>query len=197
MRYDPEKHHRRSIRLKGYDYTRVGAYFVTIVTKNRVCLFGEMVNGEMVANEYGVIVRECWLAIPDHFPHAALDEFIVMPNHVHGIVVLNETTTVGARHAVPLHNPTSQQREQFGKPVAGSIATIVRSFKSAATKRINEHRGTPGAPVWQRNYFEHIIRSEDSLNRIRKYIADNPARWGYDCENLFSFAPKPEEPWAM
>jgi len=197
MRYDPEKHHRRSIRLKGYDYTRVGAYFVTIVTKNRVCLFGEMVNGEMVANEYGVIVRECWLAIPDHFPHAALDEFIVMPNHVHGIVVLNETTTVGARHAVPLHNPTSQQREQFGKPVAGSIATIVRSFKSAVTKRINEHRGTPGAPVWQRNYFEHIIRSEDSLNRIRKYIAGNPARWGYDRENLFSFAPKPEEPWAL
>ncbi len=101
MRYDPQKHHRRSIRLKGYDYTQAGAYFITIVTKDRACLFGEVVEDDMRLSPMGIIVQECWLAIPDHFPHAVLDEFVVMPNHVHGIIVLNETEKVGARHAVP------------------------------------------------------------------------------------------------
>lgn len=101
MRYDPQKHHRRSIRLKGYDYTQAGAYFITIVTKDRACLFGRIVDGEMRLSHVGHIVRACWLAIPDHFPHAMVDEFVVMPNHVHGIIVLNETEHVGARHAVP------------------------------------------------------------------------------------------------
>jgi putative transposase len=138
MPYDPEKHHRRSIRLKGYDYTRAGAYFITIVTQNRVCLFGAVVEGRMRLNPLGQIVQECWLAIPDHFPHALLDEFVIMPNHLHGIIVLQEMeNSVGARH-VP-----RRRREEFGKPVPGSIPTIVRSFKSAATKHINEYRGTP------------------------------------------------------
>jgi len=163
MRYDPQKHHRRSIRLKGYDYTQAGAYFITIVTKDRACLFGEVVEDDMRLSPMGIIVQECWLAIPDHFPHAVLDEFVVMSNHVHGIIVLNETEHFGARHAVP-------RPEQFGKPVPGSIPTIVRSFKSAATKCINEYRGTPGAPVWQCNYHEHVIRTEESLDCIREYI---------------------------
>jgi len=201
MRYDPEKHHRRSIRLKGYDYTQAGAYFITICTKDRACLFGDVADGVMRLNQMGHIVRQCWLEIPEHFPHVVLDEFVVMPNHVHGIIVIvatpnvGATHDVGATHASPLPNDDTSTRPRG--PQRQSVASIVGSFKSAATKRINEHRGTPGAPVWQRNYFEHIIRSEDSLNRIRKYIADNPARWGYDRENLFSFAPKPEEPWAL
>jgi putative transposase len=175
MPYDSEKHHRRSIRLKGYDYTRSGAYFITIVTQNRACLFGAVVEGRMRLNPLGQIVQECWLAIPDHFPHALLDEFVIMPNHLHGIIVLQEMeNSVGARH-VP-----RRRREEFGKPVPGSIPTIVRSFKSAATKHINEYRGTPGAPVWQRNYYEHIIRNDRSLHRIREYIATNPLRWHLD-----------------
>jgi putative transposase len=179
MRYDPQKHHRRSIRLKGYDYTQAGAYFITIVTKDRACLFGRIVDGEMRLSHVGHIVRACWLAIPDHFPHAMVDEFVVMPNHVHGIIVLNETEHVGAPHDVPRPEP-----EQFGKPVPGSIPTIVRSFKSAATKCINEYRSTPGAPVWQCNYYEHIIRTEESLNCIREYILTNPLRWHLDRQNM-------------
>jgi putative transposase len=181
MRFDPEKHHRRSIRLKGYDYRRQGAYFVTICTHDRLCLFGEVVGGEMRLNEYGRIALGCWKEIPLHFPQAELDAFVVMPNHVHGIIVL----TVGARHAVPLQNGISEKTEQFGKPVAGSIPTIIRSFKSATTRHINALRGTPGSPVWQRNYYEHIIRNEESLNRIREYIKTNPLRWAMDSENPY------------
>jgi len=189
VRYDPERHHRRSIRLKGYDYTQLGAYFVTIVTRDRTCLFGEIAEGAVRLNQMGHIVRECWLAIPDHFPHAMLDEFVVMPNHVHGIIVLNGTENVGARHAVPLP-------EQFGKPIPGSIPTIIRSFKSAVTKRINDHRGTPGVPVWQRNYYEHIIRNEDDLEAIRRYIACNPLRWHLDRENVHAIGTDPlEKEW--
>ena len=178
--FDPDKHHRRSIRLPGYDYTQAGAYFVTVCTWNRECLFGDVVDGEMRLNELGEIVRACWHEIPDHFPHVGSDEFVIMPNHVHGILVIVETNVVGARHAVPLQN---QCTEQFGKPLAGSIPTIIRSFKSAVTKRINDLRGTPGVSVWQRNYYEHVIRDEESLNRIRQYIVENPRRWHLDREN--------------
>ena len=104
---------------------------------------------------------------------------------------------VGARHAVPLQNAVPKQTEQFGKPVAGSIPTIIRSFKSIVTKHINETRGAPGVSVWQRNYYEHIIRSEDSLNRIRQYITENPTRWAFDRENPFAIAPEPEDAWAL
>ena len=179
--------HRRSIRLKGYDYTRAGAYFVTICTKDRACLFGDVSDGVMRLNQMGQIVWQCWLAIPDHFPHVLLDEFVVMPNHVHGIIVIMATHIVGARHAVgathasPLQNDDTPTRPRG--PQRQSVASIVGSFKSAATKRINEQRGTPGAPVWQRNYYEHIIRDDESLNRIRQYIAENPLHWYLDREN--------------
>lgn len=166
---------RRSIRLKGYDYSQAGAYFVTICTQDRVYLFGEVVDGEMRLNEWGEIVRQCWFDIPAHFPKAALDEFVVMPNHIHGIIVLVDSP-VGATHASPLPTqPRGPQRQ--------SIASIVGSYKSAVAKRINQQRGTPGAPVWQRNYYEHIIRNDESLNRIRQYIAENPLRWEVDREN--------------
>jgi putative transposase len=215
MRYDPEQHHRRSIRRKGYDYTQAGAYFITLVTQDRVCLFGEVIDEEMQLNRFGEIVWECWQAIPEHFPHASLDAFVVMPNHVHGIIILNETK-VGAQpitpqqstqhitpqpqlHAIPRtatepyanHPPTETRLEQFGKPVAGSIPTIVRSFKAAVTKRINEYRGTPGAIIWQRNYYEHIIRNEDDLEAIREYIVMNPLRWHLDRENVHAIGTDP------
>jgi putative transposase len=176
MKYDPNKHHRRSIRLKHYDYASLGAYFVTICTYNRQCLFGQITDGKMVLNDAGREVEHCWNEIPAHFPHVALDEFVVMPNHVHGIIVI----TVGVRHAVPLPNPVQPKSEHFQKPIAGSIPTIIRSFKSAVTKRINQTRKTPGVTLWQRNYYERIIRNENEMNTIRQYIINNPLNWRSD-----------------
>ncbi len=189
MSHDPKRHHRRSIRLKGYDYTQPGAYFVTICTHNREPLFGRVVDGEMVLNAFGEIVWACWGEIPDHFPHVELDAFVVMPNHVHGIIWIvdhpgathaqnvgaTHAQNVGATHALPLQGPRG--------PVSGSLGAIVGSFKSAVTRRINELRGTPGARVWQRNYYEHIIRNERALNAIRRYIVENPLRWHLDRYN--------------
>jgi REP element-mobilizing transposase RayT len=205
MTRSSEHHHRRSIRLKGYDYTQPGAYFVTICTYDREALFGQVVDGHMVLNACGEMVMACWREIPDHFPHVALDAFVVMPNHVHGILWI--VADVGARHAVPLHNAetipkphavplhnaeTIPNQEQFGKPVPGSISTIIGAFKSAVTRRINALRGTPGTQVWQRNYWEHIIRTERTLNAIRRYIAENPLRWHLDRYNLSAMGPDPE-----
>jgi putative transposase len=206
----PAVHRRRSIRLPGYDYTRAGAYFITMCAHRRAFLFGEIVAGEMRLNEYGEIVRAVWLEIPAHFPHVELGEFVVMPDHVHAIIIVRAredgeeivgeekvgeekvgarivgARIVGARHAVPQlletlePAPRPENLERFGKPVAGSIPTIVRSFKSAVAKRINERRRTPGAPVWQRNYYERVIRDERAYNHIAAYIQANPTQWGND-----------------
>ncbi len=164
---------RRSIRLRGYDYSQAGAYFVTVCVQGRECLFENVVGGKMRLNEYGHIVAGEWTKTAEMRDEIELDEFVVMPNHFHGIVIVVCRGT--ARRA-----PTV---ERFGKPVSGSIPTITRSFKSAVTKRINEMRRTPGVKLWQRNYYEHTIRDEPELNRIRKYIADNPAKWETDREN--------------
>ncbi|MCP9448369.1 MAG: hypothetical protein NNA22_12480 [Nitrospira sp.] len=185
---------RRSIRLKGYDYSQAGAYFITIVTQDRACLFGDGVGGEIRLNGLGEIVRQEWLRTGHIRPNVELDAFVVMPNHVHGIIVLH-----GDGRGTLQRAPTTVER--FGKPTSNTIPTIVRLFKSATTKRINERRGTPGAPIWQRNYYEHIIRDDESLNRIRQYIAENPLRWHLDRENPYiagarGRAPLPkDEPW--
>ena len=181
-RYDPDRHHRRSIRLPGYDYTQPGAYFVTICTHQQEPLFGNVVNGAMVLNEYGQIVEEEWRNTTQLRPYVTLDAHVVMPNHFHGIIWIacDNTGRGTARRGTTRRAPTA---EQFGKPVAGSLPTIVRAFKSAVTKRINELRGTPGAPVWQRNYYEHIVRTERTLDAIRQYVTGNPARWALDRYN--------------
>jgi len=172
---------------------------VTACTKGRVCLFGEVMDGEMQLSEPGKLAQAAWDALPAHFHQVSPDAFIVMPNHMHGIlwIGVNPGAIVGARHAVPL----PPVLESFGKPVAGSLATIIRSYKSAATKQINQRRGTPGAAVWQRNYYEHVIRSDNSLNRIREYILDNPGQWNFDRENPAmprrrAFLPQ-DEPWRV
>jgi putative transposase len=167
MKYNPDIHHRRSIRLRGYDYTSGGAYFVTANTHARECLFGQIAGGELDLNAYGQIALECWLDIPTHCPQADLDAFIVMPNHIHGIVVLVDDAARSSLTPV---------QERFGKPVAGSLPTIVRLYKAAVTRRVNELRDALGMPIWQRNYYEHIIRDDESLNRIRAYIVSNPLR---------------------
>jgi len=177
--------HRRSIRLKIYDYSQAGAYFVTIVARGRRCEFGEIVDGTMRLNHHGSVLTQCWECLPEHFQNVQTDAFVVMPNHIHGIVM------VGARHAVPLH----AERERFAKTVAASLPTIIRSFKSACSKYINEFRPGHSGPVWQRNYFEHVIRSEDSLKRIRQYILENPMCWEFDRDNPASLKPEPEYSW--
>ena len=180
-RYDPEKHRRRSIRLKGYDYSAPGAYFVTICTHNREPLFGWIVDGEMVLNEYGQIVWKEWFRTAQVRSNVALfeDEFIVMPNHIHGIIWIVEAT----RRVAPTDGPRG--------PLSGSLGAIIAQYKSIVTKRINAVRGTPGASVWQRNYYEHIIRTERALDAIRRYIAENPLRWHLDRYNPDAVGPDP------
>ena len=179
MKFDPQKHHRRSIRLKEHDYSQPGGYFVTIVTYRRDILFGEIVNGEMKLNDYGRIADECWRLIPGHFPNVELGVHVVMPNHMHGIIVINEgaDADASARRGTIYRAPT----EQFGKPVARSIPTIIRSFKSAVTRRIGRELNATG--IWQRNYYEHIIRDDREMDRIHRYIESNPSMWADDNEN--------------
>ena len=168
MTHDPERRHRRSIRLKGYDYAQAGAYFVTVCTQDRVCLFGNVVDGKMRLNAVGQMVQAAWGDLPNHYPHVELDEFVIMPNHVHGIIFI-----VGAGFKPAPTIPIK----------CHGLAEIVRAFKTFSARRINQHLGMSGVPVWQRNYYEHIIRDESSLNRIRQYILDNPLRWTLDREN--------------
>jgi len=192
---------RRSIRLPTYDYSGPGGYVVTICTHQRKCIFGDIVNGEMRLNDPGRIVADCWREIRGHFADVELDEFVVMPNHLHGIVVIRDTDErtwrgEGGRGKACLA-PTSTS---FGKPPPQSLSAIVGSFKSAAAKRINELRSTPGRPVWQRNYYEHIIRNPDDLAETRQYIADNPLQWEFDRENIEATggrgtAARPWPPW--
>lgn len=197
MKYDPEKHHRRSVRLRGYDYSQAGAYFVTICTPDRDCLFGDVADGVMRLNDAGRVVERCWHEIPIHFPHVELDEFVIMPNHVHGVIVI-----VGAGSP----RPNNASYAGFPRPYVASGAEIktgagtktgavtaplrratlgqmVAYFKYQSTKHINIMRGTPGIPIWQRNYYEHIIRDDESLNRIREYIINNPMQWALDRKN--------------
>ena len=175
----PGRRRRRSIRVRTWDYAHPAAYFVTICTHQRQCLLGTVVDGEVHLSAAGEIVRACWDAIPAHFPHVVLDKVIVMPNHVHGIILICEYPAVGAQHAAPLRQD-SEREPHVG---AGSLGAIVRSFKSAATKAINEHRGTRGLPVWQRSYYERIIRNDRELAATRDYIAANPYCWADDPEN--------------
>jgi putative transposase len=185
MKDDPQNHHRRSIRLKGYDYTQPGAYFVTICSYQREEVFGEVVEGEMRLNLLGEIVREEWLRTIEIRSNVRLheDEFVIMPNHIHGILRIVEpvgatlgsveSSSVGATRRVA---PTTGSRTL----VSGSIGAILGQFKSITAKRINVRRGTPGISVWQRNYYEHIICNENELKKIWNYIDTNPSRWQED-----------------
>ena len=183
MTSEIQSHHRQSIRLKEYDYSQTGAYFVTVVVHERECLFGEIINDEMRLSQFGKIARVEWFKTMELRPYVKLwdDEFVVMPNHIHGIVWI-EDRSVGSRRR---RDPTERRAptEQFGKPVAGSLPTIVRAYKSAVTYKINESRSTRGSPVWQRNYYEHVIRNGSDHERIYKYIQSNPFQWEKDEEN--------------
>ncbi len=277
MPYNPRIHHRRSIRFKVHDYTQPAAYFVTLCTHERAHLFGQVVDGAMQLNECGEIVRAEWFQTAVVRPYVVLnpDEFVVMPNHIHGIIWIvgndngddgvdnggdarndgsggdtprddgdgrrdggdrsrnggdgrrnggdgrrddgdgRRDGTVGAQRRCapttccapttfpPGATPTSTGRATRGATptnvVPGSLGAIVRSFKSVVTRRINIMRNTPGAPVWQRNYYEHIIRTDRALNAIRRYVADNPRRWHLDRKNIHRIGDDPlaQEIWDM
>jgi putative transposase len=182
-------HNRRSIRLPRYNYAQPGAYFVTICIHDRKRnLFGDVVDGKMVLNDAGKIANKCWMEIPEHFPHVKLDEYAVLPNHIHGIICLTNRRGTACRalmnddgldSGTACRAPTGMI-EQFGKPTIDTIPTIIRSYKSAVSKQIHK---SDKKFKWQRNYYERIIRNEMSLLFVRKYICENPVHWNIDSEN--------------
>jgi REP element-mobilizing transposase RayT len=196
MKYNPQIHHRRSIRLQEYDYSQNGAYFVTLCTQNRECLFGKIVNGEMILNEQGKIVEQCWNDLSNHYNNIVLDAYVIMPNHFHGIIFITDTVDnvdnvgaihVGAIHELPLywaiHESPLQQQQRMQQRRKMLLPKIIGRFKMNSAKQINQIRNTSGVPVWQRNYYEQIIRNEKSLEIIRNYIINNPLEWYYDDYN--------------
>ncbi len=173
-----QRSRRNSLRLRGYDYGSSGVYFVTLCLRDRLCLLGKVAQDQMRLNRFGLTVAECWERLPLRYPHVELDEWIVMPNHLHGIIAICEDAG-GSRPA-----PTSPDA---GAPDVGArvklLGQLLGAFKTTSARRINQMRGTPGASVWQRNYFDHIVRTDQELERIRSYIAENPAKWSTDREN--------------
>ncbi|MEQ8975509.1 MAG: transposase [Coleofasciculus sp. C1-SOL-03] len=159
MKYNPDQHHRRSIRLKDYDYTQPGFYFITICTWQRQTLLGEIIDSQMQLSDSGKFVYLHWQNLLHYHPNLKLDEFVIMPNHLHGILILTADTTRQKHHSLP---------------------EIIRGFKTFSARRINKNRRQKGVPVWQRGYYEHIIRNEQSLTAIREYIVNNPIAWEED-----------------
>ncbi len=180
MPYDPVLHHRRSIRLRGYDYSQAAAYFVTVCAQDHRCLFGDIVKGEMMPNECGRVAAEGWGWLPRQYGWVELDAWTVMPNHLHGIVIIHENDLVSMGRGGSRTAPTASGGDVAVPSVRKPLGRLIGAFKTVSTKRINELRGTPGAPVWQRNYYDHVIRGERSLQEIREYIAGNPLRWELD-----------------
>lgn len=183
MRRELPIHHRRSIRLKGYDYSSAGMYLVTMVTYNRECLFGDIQDGAMNLNELGAIAQSEWIRSSEiRRDEIGLDAFVVMPNHLHGIVAIIYDATVnniGAYGQTRAHRRAPLQRLSR---LPRSLGSFIAGYKSIATKRINQMRATPAVPVWQRNYQDHIIRDERELLRVQEYIHNNPMQWELDKE---------------
>lgn len=235
--FNPSIHHRKSIRLKGYDYSQSGLYFITICCYNKECMFGEISNGTMTLNSAGQVAQHCWLEIPSHFPIVVLHEHIIMPNHIHGIIEI--TDTVGAKNISPssksiddlgnvslqnldeinmkindlnlisndFNEDTKRVKNEFNKNIertkndlkennnraknisplqettnfrspSKTIGSIIRGFKIGVTKWMRQN--TEIYDVWQRNYYEHIIRNDASYELISDYILNNPSKWQED-----------------
>jgi putative transposase len=164
MPYDPEHHQRRSIRVRPWDYAQPAWYFVTVCTAGRVPLFGDIHDGVVMLSHAGRVVDEAWWETLAIRSYVRLGDYVVMPNHLHGILIIDEQNGVQAGLPSTFRSPTR------------TLGAVIRGFKGASARQINALRGTPGAPVWQRNYYEHIIRDDRDLDRIRSYIANNPSR---------------------
>lgn len=205
--YNPQKHHRRSIRLQGYDYSQEGLYFITICCQNRAYLFGKIVDGKMILNDAGLQAETCWQDIPNHFPNAILHEYIIMPNHIHGIIEFVGANKNSPNNNSPNNNSPNQTFSDNGNDVENNdkakdlelvngtknfsplpnatwrspsktIGSVIRGFKIGVTKWMRNN--TTVANVWQRNYYDHIIRNEQDYERISEYIKNNPILWKED-----------------
>ena len=162
------EYHRHSIRLRGFDYSQEGYYFVTICTYHHECLFGEIVDGKIVLNPLGLIVKHNWIAISNHFKFVRINQYMIMPNHIHGILIVDG---VGAG----LPRPTSGRGNR-----APTLGQMIAYFKYVCAKQIHRIIDNPQLPIWQRNYYEHIIRNEKDYWAIKQYIKDNPKNWERD-----------------
>ncbi len=169
-------HRRRSIHLPEYDYTIPGAYFVTLCTQDRRPIFGDVMDGCMRLNEAGRMVQAVWEELPARYSCVRTDAFIIMPNHVHGIIVLADGPVVSPGHVGEGLKPSPTQRH--------GLPEIVRAFKTFSARSVNAIRRSPGRPVWQRGYYERVVRRCEDINRIRAYILDNPRRWELDRDNI-------------
>ncbi len=169
-------HNRKSIRLPDYDYSQNGAYFVTICSYQKSHLFGDIQNGQIILNKIGATAKACWEAIPDHFTDVTLLDSVIMPNHIHGIIVIQ--------------NDNDLNKNKFSKgatccaPTKGSLGEIIRSFKGAVTRTVNSQTLPVPGQLWQRGYYEHVIVSDRELRQISDYISNNPVNWGSDEENF-------------
>ncbi len=177
---------RRSIRLAGYDYSSAGVYFVTICAFRRAALFGEICDAKMVPNSIGAVAEKTWRELPNRFPSVALDALVVMPNHLHGIIVLHKKKRAETSSAPTAEKPTV------------TLARVIQTFKSIARMQVRKQLGR-ASPLWQRGYYEHIVRSGNALTAIQRYIHENPARWEFDRENPQANLPPnfPAEPWEV
>ena len=164
---------RRSLRFRDFDYSEPRAYFVTLVTYDCASLFGEVVNDGVLLSQLGKVVAETWLWLPKQYPHVDLDEFVVMPNHLHGIVWL----------AGPLSGTGDSRIAPTNAGGRKPLGRLIGAFKTVSGKRVNTALGTPGRPLWQRDFYDHVIRNERDLDRIREYIRNNPLQWEMDEEN--------------
>ena len=176
---------RRTLRLPVHDYAQSGAYFITVCTYLRRCIFGHIDNGRMILNAWGRIVQEEWYRIPEIHAGVALDAFVVMPSHVHGILVL--------RHGFVTVQPKNRRRP--GGPGSTELGRIIGQWKARVSRRIRKRVGDRRLKVWQRNYYEHIIRHQKAYDRIRAYIHTNPRRWRLDRENPHRSADDPFDTW--
>jgi REP element-mobilizing transposase RayT len=165
LKYNSHIHNRQSIRIKGYDYSQAGKYFITLNVRNSEDLLGEIINGKVILNQTGMIAEKCWLAIPDHYPDTILHEYIIMPDHLHGIIEIkrNDNEEKSAEYI-------SQKKNEYQKIIPRSIGCIVRGFKTGVTRQLK-------VSIWQRNYYERIIRSEASYKQIARYIINNPVNF--------------------
>ncbi len=199
MPYDPERHHRQSVRWRDHDYATGGTYFVTLVTLDRECLFGDVRDGEIRLNELGLIVDREWAHSAIIRPEVTIDVFTVMPNHLHGLVTINpkEGPIVGAHGGAPFSVVTNAGVDQPLLVTSGrahhraplqrsprSLGSMIAAFKQVSTVAINIQRGTPGSKIWQRSFHEHIVRDETDFDRIAWYIVSNPENWESDEDNL-------------
>lgn len=184
MKFNPKLHHRQSIRLKGYDYSQSGSYFITICARERECIFGEIKEGKTILSHLGQLVEQEWLALPHRFPHIDLDEYVVMPNHFHGIIHIVGAGLASAQLEAPQFKP-----EQIDPtPHTSTLGDIVCAFKSLVFKKhydlIRNNHLDEVAKCWQRNYWERIIRNHQEYNNIQNYIISNPERSSQDSDNL-------------